>query len=195
MIGPWTSFLRYAAEVLERVDRIVAQGRPYPDELSGQPGGFNCRYDLDSCFAAFDLLVGRQQRADRRVRTDWVDIPNGLQPCGKAEPGVDENGTRLYAFRPDSNWITALEQTKGGFAPIVAAMLRAHPEGWEHTSLWDDLAALYLLRQEIFAARGGHMEPCVPAATIRRMLTEAMTAKLPDWTAKPRTAEARPAGP
>ena len=195
VIGPWTSFLRYAAEVLERVDRIVAQGRPYPDELSGQPDGFNCRYDLDSCFAAFDLLTGRQQRADRRVRTDWVDIPNGLRACGKAEPGVDEHGTKLYAFRPDANWIPALEHAKGKMAQAIAAMLRAYPEGWERTSLWDDLAALYLLRPDVFAARGGHMEPCVPAAAVRRMLTEALAAELPRWAARPRTAETGPARP
>ncbi len=195
VIGPWTSFLRYAAEVLERVDRIAAQGRPYPDELSGQPDGFNCRYDLDSCFAAFDLLAGRQQRADRRVRTDWVDIPGGLEACGRAEPGVDEHGTRLYAFRPDANWIAALEHAKDGMAPVVAAVLRAHPGGWERTSLWDDLAALYLLRPDVFAARGGHMEPCVPAATVRRLLTEALAVDPPHWAARPRTAEARSAGP
>jgi Inosine-uridine preferring nucleoside hydrolase len=182
VIGPWTSFLRYAAEVLERVDRIIAQGRPYPDELTGQPEGFNCRYDLDSCFAAFDLLVGRQQRADRRVRTAWVDIPNGLEPCRTAEPGVDDNGRQLYAFRPVPEWIEALAQEKH-MAPVIAAMLRAHPEGWEKTSLWDDLAALYLLRPDVFAARGGHQEPCVSAATIRDMLTTALAANLPRWAA------------
>ena len=181
VIGPWTSFLRYAPEVLERVDRIVAQGRPYPDEASGQPEGFNCRYDLDSCFAAFDLLAGRQQRADRRVRTDWVDIPSGLQSCGKAEPGVDESGARIFAFRPVPEWAVALGQVDGQAARFIAEMLRAHPGGWERTSLWDDLAALYLLRPEVFASRGGHQEPCVSAATIRQMLTAALAANLPAW--------------
>ena len=180
VIGPWTSFLRYAAEVLERVDRIVAQGRPYPDELTGQPDGFNCLYDRDACLTAFDLLVGRQQRADRRVRTEWVDIPNGLEPCRKAEPGVDDQGVRLYAFRPDGTWADALAE-KPGMAPVIAAMLRANPEGWKKTSLWDDLAALYLLRPDVFAPRGGHIEPCVPAATIRQMLAAALADELPRW--------------
>ena len=35
-----------------------------------------------------------------RLRTEWVDIPNGLQSCGTAEPGVDDMGQRLYACRP-----------------------------------------------------------------------------------------------
>ncbi|HEX2724790.1 MAG TPA: hypothetical protein VHN20_03105, partial [Beijerinckiaceae bacterium] len=74
VIGPWTSFMRYGSEMLGRVDRIVAQGRPYRDELGGQPRGFNCDYDQDACYAAFDLLVGRRHRADPNLRADWVDI-------------------------------------------------------------------------------------------------------------------------
>jgi hypothetical protein len=173
VIGPWTSFLRYAAEILGRVDRIVAQGRPYQDEPSGQPAGFNCIYDQDSCFAAFDLLVGRQQRADRRLRVDWIDIPNSPEPCGSAEPGIDAQGRPLYAFRPTAAWSQDLAQA-GAMARIVGEMLRANPTGWEETSLWDDLAALYLLRSNLFVARGGHFEPCVPAASIRSILFDLM---------------------
>jgi inosine-uridine nucleoside N-ribohydrolase len=172
VIGPWTSFLRYAAEVLEKADRIVAQGRPYPDEAGGQPDGLNCIYDRDACLTAFDLLAGRQLRAGRRLRTDWVDIPNGLQSCGTAEPGVDDMGQRLYAFRPTPAWTETLSKAKG-LAPDVAEMLQANPDGWARTALWDDLAALYLLRPDVFGVRGGHFEPCVRADIIRGMLTTA----------------------
>jgi len=173
VIGPWTSFVRYAAGVLGRIDGIVAQGRPYPDEPGGEPAGFNCVYDVDSCFAAFDLLAGRQQRAGPRFRADWVDIPNGPEACGAAEPGVDARGEPLYAFRPVEGWLQELDRA-GGMARVVAAVLRANPEGWKEMSLWDDLAALFLLRRDIFVLRGGHFEPCIPAAAVRTLLAVAM---------------------
>jgi inosine-uridine nucleoside N-ribohydrolase len=178
VIGPWTSFLRYAAEVLERADRIIAQGRPYPDEAGGQPDGLNCIYDRDACLTAFDLLAGRQLRAGRRLRTEWVDIPNGLQSCGTAEPGVDDMGQRLYAFRPTLDWADALAKAKG-LAPEVAEMLQKNHDGWVRTALWDDLAALYLLRPDVFGVRGGHLEPCVRADIIRGMLTTALEGRRP----------------
>lgn len=178
VIGPWTSFLRYAAEVLEKTDRIIAQGRPYPDELGGQPNGLNCIYDRDACFTAFDLLAGRQLRAGRRLRTEWVDIPGGLQSCGTAEPGVDDKGRKVHAFSPTLEWADALAQAQG-LAPVLARMLRRNPAGWTRTSLWDDLAALYLMRPEIFEMRGGHLEPCVKADVVRGMLTRAMEGETP----------------
>lgn len=200
VIGPWTSFTRYAAEVLERVDRIVAQGRPHRDEAGGQSAGFNCVYDAAACYAAFALLVGRQQRSDRQLRADWVDIPNGPEPCGSAEPGVDAKGEPLHAFRLTAEWVEELRQAgdhrrvragreaevskrsgdsrrteqllaqAGQVALVVADILRANPDGSRETSLWNDLAALYLLQPDLFVVRGGHLKPCVPAATIRTLL-------------------------
>jgi inosine-uridine nucleoside N-ribohydrolase len=191
VIGPWTSFLRYAPDILERVERIIVQGRPYPDELGGEPAGFNCTYDLDSCYAAFDLLVGRQQRTGRRFRATWVDIPGGPEACAAAEPGVDAQGRRVYAFSPVPSWADELdrvaelaeEQTpgrnRGRVAREIAKLLRSNPAALGETSLWDDLAALYLMRPNLFAVRGGHVEPCVPAAAVRATLTEAMILQRP----------------
>ncbi len=176
MIGPWTSFIRYAPEFLRHVDQIVAQGRPFPDEPGGEPAGFNCTYDIDSCVASFDLLVGRRQRADRKLRAEWIDIPSSPQACGSAEPGVDEKGTKLFAFRPVAAWSEAL-QHEGGMASVMADVLKANPSGLDRTSLWDDLAALYLLRPDVFVQRGGHYEPCIPASTVRTLLTEYMAGK------------------
>ncbi|MFC7473952.1 hypothetical protein ACFQS7_06285 [Dankookia sp. GCM10030260] len=178
VIGPWTSFLRYAAEVLEKAERIVAQGRPYPDELGGMPDGLNCIYDRAACLTAFDLLAGRHLRGSRRLRTDWVDIPTGLEACGRAEPGVDSDGRRQFAFAPTAEWAATLAEG-GHVARGVARMLQKNPDGWARTSLWDDLAALYLLRPDAFGQRGGHLEPCVPAAAVRRMLTTALEGQTP----------------
>jgi hypothetical protein len=174
MIGPWTSFMRYATAILPRIDRIVAQGRPYPDEVGGEPDGFNCVYDKQSCFAAFDLLVGRQLRGGRRLRTTWVDIPNSADVCGLAEPGIDQSGHRKFAFAPNRAWLESLRDA-GGRARVIAEMLQNKVESWEKTSLWDDLTALYILRPEIFGVRGGHLEPCIPAQSVRDLLKDFMS--------------------
>ncbi len=174
VIGPWTSFMRYAAAILPKIDRIVAQGRPYPDEIGGEPDGFNCVYDKDSCFAAFDLLVGRQLRAGRRLRITWVDIPNNADGCGLAERGVDESGRRKFAFAPNVAWLEDLRHA-GGRAGVIADILKNKANSWEKTSLWDDLTALYILRPEVFGVRGGHLEPCIPAQSVRDLLKDFMS--------------------
>lgn len=175
VIGPWTSFVRYAAELLPKVDRIVAQGRPYPDEDGGEPDGLNCTYDEPSCLAAFDLLVGRQRRAGRRLRTSWVDIPNNVEVCGLAEAGVDRSGKRQYAFAPREDWLESLLKA-GGRAKVIADILKNNVNSWKNkTSLWDDLAALYIIRPELFGVRGGHLEPCISAASVRNILAELMS--------------------
>ena len=43
----------------------------------------------------------------------------------------------------------------------MADVLKANLDSWRQTSLWDDLAALFLLRPEIFGKRGGHFEPAL----------------------------------
>jgi hypothetical protein len=123
VIGPWTSFMRYAAAILPRIDRIVAQGRPYPDEVGGEPDGFNCVYDKESCLAAFDLLVGRRLRAGRPLRIAWVDIPNNADACGLAEPGINEFGQKKFAFAPNVAWLESLRNA-GGRARVIADILQ-----------------------------------------------------------------------
>lgn len=174
VIGPWTSFMRYATAILPRIDRIVAQGRPYPDEIGGEPDGFNCVYDKQSCFAAFDLLVGRQLRVGQRLRTTWVDIPNNADVCGLAEPGIDRSGQRQFSYVPNVHWLESLRNA-GGRASVIAEILQHKVESWSKTSLWDDLTALYILRPEIFGVRGGHLEPCIPAQSVRDLLKDLMS--------------------
>ena len=54
-------------------------------------------------------------------------------------------------------------ELQGGARParVVADVLKANLDSWRQTSLWDDLAALFLLRPEIFGKRGGHFEPAL----------------------------------
>jgi hypothetical protein len=176
VIGPWTSFMRYGPELLDRINLIVAQGWPDPNELRQQPAGFNCTYDLNSCLSASDLIAGRRLRADRRLRVNWVDIPESPIGCGAAEPGIDPNGAPVYPFRPTWEWAEKLHEA-GGRAKAVSDILMKDQAGWAKTALWDDLAALFLLRPDLFGARGGHWEPCVSADTVRNLLAAYMADK------------------
>jgi hypothetical protein len=174
VIGPWTSFMRYGPELLDHIDLIVAQGRPDPDELEGQPAGFNCLYDLNSCLAAYDLLVGRRLRMDRHLRANWVDIPHSPVPLGSADAGIDAMGNPVYRYSPTPAWAADLQKLGNG-AAVVSEILLKNPDRWKDTSLWDDLTALYLLRPELFGNRGGHWEPQVSADTILRLLAGYMS--------------------
>lgn len=166
--------MRYGPDILDRVDLIVAQGRLDPDELEGQPSGFNCLYDVNSCLAAYDLLVGRRQRKDRHLRANWIDIPHGVVPVGSAEPGVDGAGKQSFLFAPTLEWAADLQQAGNG-AAVISEILLKDPNSWKGTtSLWDDLAALYLLRPELFSNQGGHWEPQVKASVVRQVLLDYM---------------------
>ncbi|MCK8786153.1 hypothetical protein M0638_17395 [Roseomonas sp. NAR14] len=181
-IGPWSSFLAYAPLLLARdwrePLRVVAQGSPYPDdEENGRPEGWNCAYDRPACEKAFALLTGHG------IRARWVDIPQGPSHCGTAEPGRTEEGRVQYAFHPTLGMAYALPPD--GLAGKVSAILRRDAAGWAFTSLWDDLAAFYLLAPDLFARIdtsgrfGGHFEPCRAAETMRGMLVRAMAGH---WT-------------
>lgn len=176
-IGPWTSFLRYADRLIGRIDRVVAQGSPFPDdEVRGEPDGWNCRYDWNACREAFKFLKGR-------LRADWVDIPQGQQSCGVAEPGKNAAGNRVFAFAPTEQMAQALAPE--GLPGRLARIMLNDPTGLERTSLWDDLAALYLLQPSVFGRlrdpsgrSGGHLEPCSRAEDIRAMLVRATSGAL-----------------
>jgi len=129
-IGLWTSFLRYADRIIARVGAVVAQGSPYPDdEVRGESDGWNCRYDWAACREAF-VLLGR-----RRLRADWVDIPQGERSCGWAEPGRNAGGERVFAFTPNVEMARALApdglsgRSGGHLEPLRACRTGARDAG------------------------------------------------------------------
>jgi inosine-uridine nucleoside N-ribohydrolase len=176
VIGPWTSFMLYAPQILDKVDAIVVQGRPDPDKIGGAPSttGFNCLYDKPSCFAAYDMLEGRQQRVHQTLQATWVDIPDSPVTCGPALPGIAGDGAHVCAFRPTEEWAKRLAQARGQ-AWVVGAILIASQDSWASTLLWDDLTALYFVQPQLFVVRGGHVEPTISADTARDMLLEYMS--------------------
>jgi hypothetical protein len=74
----------------------------------------------------------------------------------------------------------AVSGVLSGVQPGRFARIMEDPAGLQNTSLWDDLAALYLLRPDVFGRvrdpsgrSGGHLEPCVPAREVRAILVAA----------------------
>ena len=64
VLGPWTSYLRYA-RVLGSNVHVIASGRPFAEN---NPDNFNCEYDLAACRTAVALL-------DRAREAVFVDLP------------------------------------------------------------------------------------------------------------------------
>jgi inosine-uridine nucleoside N-ribohydrolase len=158
VIGPWTSFVQYGPLIIDRIDSIVAQGRPTHSEAEGtNTKTFNCAYDVTSCEKAFT-----QTQALHPV---WVDVPKRA-----ASPYSPTIGM-VQALRPD------------GLPGALKTALLAKQDTWrtdllDHANgnsyLWDQLAALFVLRPNLFHLVDAHMEPKVPAADIRRIWTEAV---------------------
>lgn len=131
-----------------------ALGRPAAVVASGRPvaennpDNFNCEYDLAACRHASGVL-GRD--------TVFVDLPS-------AGPAYD----------PTEEMVARFEQS--GMPGVLRAALQVDPTQWLGTRLWDDAAALYLLRPGVFAPQGRHVEPAVPEARFRDLLVKATNA-------------------
>jgi hypothetical protein len=63
-----------------------------------------------------------------------------------------------------------------GLPGLLRAALQVDPTQWLGTRLWDDAAALYLLRPGKFTPVGRHLEPAVPTVPFRALLVAATNA-------------------
>lgn len=149
VLGPWSSFVRYAPALGSKVQRVLASGRPLAEN---NPDNFNCVYDQPAC-----------EEADRWLRgvpvVAWVDLPTDAD----ASP-----------YAPSVEMIGRLAQS--GMPGVLRAALLLDPSQWLGTRLWDDTAALYLLAPRDFAVHGAHLEPAIGEETLRRRLVKAINA-------------------
>jgi len=143
VLGPWTSYPRYAA-ALGRDVHVIASGRSFAEN---NPDNFNCEYDLAACRTA----------APRGAV--YVDLP-----APGAEPTYDPTEAMVARFET------------AGLPGLLRAALQVDPSQWLGTRLWDDAAALYLIRPGAFARQGGHREPAVGQDTFRDLLVHAVNA-------------------
>lgn len=145
VLGPWSSFVQYAPALGNKIERVLASGRPLAEN---NPDNFNCVYDQPACEAADRLLRGRYAAA-------WVDLPTA---------GPD--------YAPTEEMTGRLNQT--GMPGVLRAALLLAPAEWLGTRLWDDTAALYLLEPQGFTVNGAHLEPAINEETLRRRLVRAI---------------------
>jgi len=150
VLGPWSSFVEYAPALGNKIQRVLASGRPLAEN---NPDNFNCVYDQPACEAADRLLRGRQTVA-------WVDLPTDASPSP--------------SYAPTQEMIGRLAQA--GMPGVLRAALLLDPTQWLGTRLWDDTAAFYLLAPQDFAIHGAHFEPAVNEDTWRRLLVKAINA-------------------
>jgi hypothetical protein len=146
VLGPWTSYLRYASALGSDV-HVVASGRSFEEN---NPDNFNCEYDLPACRNAVTAL--------KSVRSAvFVDLPT---------PGAD------LTYDPTEPMVARFEQV--GMPGLLRAALQVDPTQWLGTRLWDDAAALYLIAPQAFATSGGHLEPTVSEDAFRDLLVAAV---------------------
>lgn len=145
VLGPWTSYLRYASALGHDV-HVVASGRSFAEN---NPDNFNCEYDLAAC-----------RTATTRLRHGvFVDLP-----APGAEPTYDPTQAMVESFET------------AGMPGLLRAALLVDPSQWLGTRLWDDAAALYLVRPGAFAPAGKHLEPAVGEDAFRALLVGAVNA-------------------
>ncbi|HEY0454115.1 hypothetical protein [Actinophytocola sp.] len=148
VLGPWTSFLRYAPALGSNV-HVVASGRSFAEN---NPDNFNCEYDLPACRAAVAVL-------DRVRDVAFVDLPPA---------GAD------LTYDPTEAMVARLE--RAGLPGLLRAALLVDPTQWLGTRLWDDAAALYAIAPGWFEPHGGHQEPAVPEEKFRDLVVNAINA-------------------
>ena len=76
------------------------------------------------------------------------------------------------AYGPTPDMVARLDGT--GLPGLLKAVLQADPSQWQGTRLWDDTAALALVRPSVFAPVGGHLEPAVGEDELRHLLVGAI---------------------
>lgn len=145
VLGPWSSFVRYAPTLRPVLRKVIASGRPLSEN---NPDNFNCVYDQPACNQADELL--------RKWRMGvWVDLPGD----GASYP-------------PTQAMVDKLADT--GMPGLLKAALNADSSQWLGTRLWDDTAALYVIAPQLFAVRGAHLEPAIGEAALTARLVEAI---------------------
>jgi hypothetical protein len=144
VLGPWSSFVRYAPGIKAKLKQVVTQGKPLEELAAGQSPGFNCRYDIAACRAAHELL------RPMGIGT-WVDVPRDPQ--------------RPYA--PTAEMIEAL--APAGLPGLVRASMLTNRDRWKDTLMTDEAAVLYFLSPESYAVKDRHMEPTAAPEAFRQL--------------------------
>ncbi|MBB4909508.1 hypothetical protein [Actinophytocola algeriensis] len=151
--------VRSAVHGCDRVDLLVlGPWTSYPKYASALGGHVRvlasgrsfAENNPDNFNCEYDLAAC--QAAPRRAV--YVDLP--------ASPPYD----------PTPDMVSRLETA--GLPGLLKAVLEADPSQWLGTRLWDDAAALSLVRPRVFAPQGKHLEPAVDEDTFRDLVVDAI---------------------
>jgi inosine-uridine nucleoside N-ribohydrolase len=182
LLGPYSSFVQYSPLIRSRIGQVVIMGKPLLGDGAAAPAKlpFNCSYDLAACeLATKTQLPG--------LRHAFVDVPR---------TAMDGNARGLDAqvYGPTLAMVQGLAST-GLAGRLRQALLGTVPSGslgedvpgpdyWAidcclrrsgKSLLWDPMAALYLVRPELFSQVGGpepHFETQLSPGQIRQVWTE-----------------------
>jgi len=139
LIGAFSSYTAYAPAIMGKLKAVVMQGKPFDRTKPAQEQSFNCEYDFSACQLAYEKLL------PSKVKPIWVDVPREKLPDGK------------YAYQPTIAMVNLLEDS--GIPGVLKDTLLGYQGTWNAYSpdfpggtskLWDQSAALYLIRPGIF---------------------------------------------
>ena len=183
LLGPYSSFVQYSPLIRPRIGQVVIMGKPLPGEGAAAPVKltFNCSYDLAACeLATKTQLPG--------LRHAFVDVP-------RTAMDARARGHDAQVYGPTLVMVQGLAST-GLAGRLRQALLGTVPSGslgegvpgpdyWAidcclrrsgKSLLWDPMAALYLVRPELFSQIGGpesQFETQLSPGQIRQVWTEA----------------------
>ncbi|MFM8526281.1 MAG: nucleoside hydrolase [Cyanobacteriota bacterium] len=192
IIGTYTSFNQYLPLIKDKIDRVVIMGQPIGDD-SRTPGkdSFNCRYDMDACQQAMPVLKRLYAFfVDIPRFGDCHDIKSPVPHCyspslemvagavsanGQSEGGLIMQGLpgRLRKALLNNISCSGFYTTPGTIGRPCSSQSTWEPlavasgPGGEML-LWDQSAALFLVKPELFSLyypeesprKGGkHYEP------------------------------------
>lgn len=182
VIGPFTSFINYSPAIRSKIKNVVIMGMPLRGDPTQSPGNFsfNCEYDMMSCETAFNNRLPKFAYffvEPKRTKLDYspaghqdtvygptLAMVDALEPYGlpnslkQALVGIVRNGSLGAAVEGEEYWAIDCCFKAGG-----------------ESLLWDQSAALFLVRPDVFEKVGGsrgHYETVLSADDFRTLWTE-----------------------
>ena len=188
VIGTFTSFINYSSAIRSKIKNVVIMGIPPRGDPTQRPGNFsfNCEYDMKACETAFDKQLPQFTYSfvePKRTVHDATPVGHQDTVYGPTSGMVDALESRGLP--------NALKQALVG--TVRNGSLGAEGEGKDYWAidccfkaggkslLWDQSAALFLVRPEAFINVGGsagHYEPALLPDDFRALWTSATNASV-----------------
>ena len=181
VIGTFTSFVNYSPAIRSKIKNVVIMGMPLRGDPTQKPGNFsfNCEYDMKACETAFN--------------TQLRDLSHFFVEPKRTERDATPVGQQKTVYGPTFEMVEALESRglpntlkQALVGTVRNGSLGAAVEGEDYWAidccfkaggkslLWDQSAALFLVRPDAFmnvGGSGGHYEPSLSPDDFRKLWT------------------------